>query len=101
MFLPTKADNTLSMHHNDEVSDYLLNFQALPSLTLCSCSISESGRVHVAFSFAYKGGLYLIYECLEEIATQNNQDAKTQIVDDTLTLNISMGQGPCRILFGL
>jgi hypothetical protein len=49
-------------------------------------------RERIAFSFAYKGGLYIIYECLQPIAMRSHLDAKPKIVDAPSTLNFRMGQ---------
>jgi len=56
-------------------------------------SFSQWGWEHVAFSFAYKGDQYLLYECLQPIATQIAQDARPKIIDAQLTLIVGMGQG--------
>jgi len=53
---------------------------------LCWHSVSESGREHIDFSFAYKGSLYVIYASLRPIAMQSNHDAKPNIVDAPLML---------------
>jgi hypothetical protein len=57
------------------------------------------GRKHIAFSFAYKGNLYIMYECLRPIATQSNHAAKLIIVDILLTLILRMGRGVCHFIF--
>jgi len=62
--LTFKAVNTFSRHYNDQVSDQLPDLQDQESLTLCWRTFSESGRVRVAFCFAYQGSLSVIYECL-------------------------------------
>jgi len=61
----------------------------------------QNGAQSIAFSFAYKGSLYIIYECLQPIARQINQDANPNIVDAPLTLIFRMGQGVCHFPFGL
>jgi len=53
---------------------------------LCWRSFPEWGREHVVFSFAYKGGQYLIYEWPQPIATQITQDARPKFIDSPLTL---------------
>jgi len=64
-------------------------------MTLSRGSFAECGRERDTFSFAYKGGPYLIDECLQPIATQITQDARPKIVDTPLTLIFRMGQGAC------
>jgi len=65
------------------------------SLTFKGHSFSRCGREHVASSFAYKGGQYLINQYCQPIATQVTHDTKPQIVDPPLTLTFRIGQGAC------
>jgi len=71
-FPPIKAANTFSMHHSYQVAYSLPDLQDQKVLMLCWPSFSEWGRKRVAFFFAYKGSLYLIYECLQPIASVSN-----------------------------
>ena len=81
------------MPYRDHGSYQFHDLQDQKLLTACRHLFSELGKEHVAFSFGYKGGQYLIYECLHPIPTQITQDARTNIVDTPLTLIFSMGQG--------
>jgi len=64
-------------------------------LTLSRCSVSRWGRESVPSSFASRGGQYLMYYCLQPIATQITSDANPNIVDALLMLIPRMGQGVC------
>jgi len=66
---------------------------------LCRCSFAEWGGEHVAVSFAYNGGLYLVYKCPQPIATQITQDARPKIVDALLTLICRIAQEASLCLF--
>jgi len=85
LFLPIQAANTFIMHLSNQVSDSWPDLQDKTSLTLYWRSFSEWCRERVAFCFDYKGGLYLICECLLPITTQVTQDAGRKIVDTPLT----------------
>jgi hypothetical protein len=74
------------MHQNGQVSDQLPDFQDQTSLMQCECSVSESGRKHIAPFLALIGRMYIIYECLQTIALKSNNDTKQNIVDTPLTL---------------
>jgi len=56
---------------------------------------------HAAILLAYKGGEYSIYDSLQPFTTQITKDAKSNIVNATLTLIFTMGQGACHFPFVL
>ena len=93
--LHIKVGDNFSLHYNGHISDQLPDLRDQISLMPCWCSVSESGREHITFSFAYNSSLYVIYECLWPIAMQINLDAKITIVDALLTLIFRMGQQAC------
>lgn len=68
-------------------------------LMLGSHSFSEWCRERLTFSLDYKGGLYIIYECLQRIAAHITQDAGRKIYDAPFTLIFRLGNGPYVILF--
>jgi len=101
-FWPIQEANTLSMHQDGQVSDYLPDLQEQKSLTLCWRSVSVSGRERIHFSFAYKGSLYVIYASLRPIAMQSNHDAEPNIVDAPLTLILTRAYPQYRTIhFGI
>jgi hypothetical protein len=63
------------------------------SLMFSECSYSWLGMERIAFTFAIKGGQYLIYKCLQPIATQITQDARYTINDAPLMPISRMWQG--------
>jgi len=56
-------------------------------------SFSRWGRECVAFLFAYNGGRYVIFHCLQQIATQITQNAISKIIDAPLMITTKIGQG--------
>jgi len=90
-FLPIKAANSFSLHHSNQVSYWLPDLQDQKLLTLSWRSFSEWGGEHVAFSFANKGVLDLIHECLQPIATQITQNSRPKFIDAALMLIFRMG----------
>ena len=92
-YLPIKAANSRYIDVCDHWPFRLPKMQDQQSLTLRWRSLSEWGRECVAFSFAYKGSLSLIYERLHPIATQIAQEVRPKIIDSPLTLIFRMGQG--------
>ena len=74
------------MHQNGQVTAELPDLNNKKLFTLCWRVVSESGRDSIAFSFAFKGSLYVIYEFLWPIAMQSNHDAKPNIGDAPLAL---------------
>jgi len=63
-------------------------------------SFSWWSRERVPSSFAYEGGQYCIYDCLQPIATPITQHARPNLIDALLTLIFRMWQGACRSLLG-
>jgi len=100
-FLLIKAANIFIMPHSNQVSNYLPNLQDQKLLTLCWHSFSEWGRERVTSSLAYNASQYLIYECLQPIATHITQDARPKIVHALVTLIFRMGKGACLSLLWL
>jgi len=100
-FLPIRAANTFNTHYSNQVTDSLPDLQNEKSLMLCWRSLSKWGMEHIAFSFDYKGSLYLIYECLQPIATQITQDAGRRMVEAPLTPIFRIGKGACVSCFWL
>jgi hypothetical protein len=82
---PIMPANTLSMHQDCQVSDYLPDLKDQKSWTLCGHSVSDSGREHIDFAFANTASLYIIYASLRPISMQRNHDGKPNIVDAPLT----------------
>jgi len=74
------------MYRKDQTTFQLPDLQDHTLLMLCWRSFSEWGREHVAFSIAYKGGQYLIYEWLQPVANKITQHAGPKTIDAPLTL---------------
>jgi len=68
--------------------------QAQKSLTLHWRLFSAWGRENVAVVFAIEGSQYMIYGCLQLIATSVTQDANPENIDAPLMLIFRMGQWP-------
>jgi len=94
-----KVASTVLMYNNEQVSDQLLDLDDQRSSVLCWCIFSDLRRESVAFCFAYRGSLSLIYECLYQIDKHTNNDARPNIVDAPLRYIFRMGQEACRFLF--
>jgi len=69
------------MDRNGHIASELHDLQDQKSLMLHWCSISESGRVHVAHFVAYTANHYRMYEWPQPIATDINNDASSKMVD--------------------
>jgi len=91
--LPVTAACTASMNICNQSPLRLTMKYGQKSLMLHWHIFSKYGRESVAFSFAYKCGLYVIYECLHPIAIQITPAARPQIFDTLLTLIFRMRQG--------
>jgi len=68
----------------------LPNINDQESLTLHWNSFWRSGREGIAICFAYKGGQWFLYDCLQPIGGVNTQDAWPIIIDAPLTLIFKM-----------
>jgi hypothetical protein len=92
-YLLIKAANSWYIDVWDHLPIILPKMEDQKSLSLRRPLFSEWGRECVSSSFAYKGSLYLIYDPLHPIATQNTQHARPEIIDLRWTLIFRMRHG--------
>jgi len=96
-----KAVQPMYIQNNGHIALWLTMMQGQQSLMLRWCSHPSWDRVHVVFSFSYKGGQYFVYNCLQPVALPITQDTTPTIVDAPLMLILKMRQAACRFLFFL
>jgi len=98
-YLPSEAANTSLIMVCDYAPVTLHMKREHLLLTLHCHSYSRWGRERVAFFFGYKARQYLIFDCVQLIATDIAQDARPGIIDPPLTLISTMGQRVCLSIF--
>jgi len=87
-----QAARTSYMNYCHNMTHILAKMHYQKLLILYWYSLPGWGREHVDIVFAHIGGWYLIYGCLQPIASQITQDTWPKIVDALLTLICRMGQ---------
>jgi len=87
--------------NNNHIMLWSIMMQGQQSLTLRWCSFSRWDREYVIPSFCYKGGQYVVYDCLQPVATKITQDTRRLIVDTPVTLISMMVQSGYYNLFFL
>jgi len=99
--MPEKATITSYMNFCRNGALRLPKLHDQSSFTLHWRTFSGWGMERVTVVFAFKGGQYLIYGCLQPVTTYITLDAKPKIIDAALMLIFRIGQGACRCCFGL
>jgi len=99
--LPMKAANTLVMHAGDHINFQIPYLQHQSSLTLSWPLVAEWGIDCVTFSFAYNGCHYVAYAWGRPHQVSITLLSWQKIVDNPLTLIVSIRQWLCRFLFCL
>jgi len=85
--------------HNGHIVQWLSMVEGQQLLTLRWRSFSTWGRECFTFLFAYQGSQYSVYDFIQPVALQINQDTQPTIGDALLMLIFRMGHGKyCNLL---
>jgi len=93
LFWPTTLAKTTYIDNTDYIALWSTMMQGEQSLTFCWCLFSRWGREHVTLSFSNTRSQYVVYDCLQPVATYITQETWPMIVDAPVTLIFKMMQG--------